>query len=69
MKKNNNNNNMNIKEIMAIFVAYMQQQIEYTGMKIKAMKEWEREVSGIETVLIPEDAEPTYGKEFSKEWL
>ena len=54
---------------MAIFVAYMQQQIEYTGMKIKAMKEWEREVSGIETVLIPEDAEPTYGKEFSKEWL
>jgi len=65
MKKNNNNNNMNIKEIMAIFVAYMQQQIEYTGMKIKAMKEWEREV----TVLIPEDAEPTYGKEFSKEWL
>jgi|TARA_B110000914_G_scaffold1035_1_gene898 hypothetical protein len=69
MKKNNKNNNMNINEIMAMFVAYMQQQMEYTGMRIKAMKEWEMEEGEIETVLIPEEAEPSYGKEFSKEWL
>ncbi len=66
MKKNKN---MNINEIMAMFVAYMQQQMEYTGMRIKAMKEWEMEEGEIETVLIPEEAEPSYGKEFSKEWL
>ena len=69
MKKNNKKNNMNINEIMAMFVAYMQQQMEYTGMRIKAMKEWEIEEGEIETVLIPEEAEPSYGKEFSKEWL
>ena len=69
MKKNNEKNNMNINEIMAMFVAYMQQQMEYTGMRIKAMKEWEIEEGEIETVLIPEEAEPSYGKEFSKEWL
>ena len=69
MKKNNEKNNMNINEIMAMFVAYMQQQMEYTGMRIKAMKEWEMEEGEIETVLIPEEAEPSYGKEFSKEWL
>ena len=69
MKKNNKNNNMNINEIMAMFVAYMQQQMEYTGMRIKAMKEWEMEEGEIEIVLIPEEAEPSYGKEFSKEWL
>jgi|TARA_B110000483_G_scaffold121873_1_gene147010 hypothetical protein len=69
MKKNNKNNNMNINEIMAMFIAYMQQQMEYTGMRIKAMKEWEMEEGEIETVLIPEEAEPSYGKEFSKEWL
>ncbi|MEZ8001162.1 MAG: hypothetical protein QMC65_05670 [Candidatus Poseidoniaceae archaeon] len=67
--KKNKNNNMNINEIMAMFVAYMQQQMEYTGMRIKAMKEWEMEEGEIETVLIPEEAEPSYGKEFSKEWL
>ena len=54
---------------MAMFVAYMQQQMEYTGMRIKAMKEWEMEEGEIETVLIPEEAEPSYGKKFSKEWL
>jgi len=69
MKKNNKKNNMNINEIMAMFVAYMQQQMEYTGMRIKAMKEWEIEEGEIETVLIPEEAEPSYGKKFSKEWL
>jgi hypothetical protein len=69
MKKKNKNNNMNINEIMAMFIAYMQQQMEYTGMRIKAMKEWEMEEGEIETVLIPEEAEPSYGKEFSKEWL
>ena len=69
MKKNNKNNNMNINEIMAMFVAYMQQQMEYTGMRIKAMKEWEMEEGEVETILIPEEAEPSYGKEFSKEWL
>lgn len=69
MKKNNKKNNININEIMAMFVAYMQQQMEYTGMRIKAMKEWEMEEGEIETVLIPEEAEPSYGKEFSKEWL
>ena len=52
MKKNNKNNNMNINEIRAMFVAYMQQQMEYTGMRIKAMKEWEMEEGEIETVLI-----------------
>jgi hypothetical protein len=67
MKKKNNN--MDINEIMAMFIAYMQQQMEYTGMRIKAMKEWEMEEGEIETVLIPEEAEPSYGKEFSKEWL
>jgi hypothetical protein len=67
MKKKKNN--MDINEIMAMFIAYMQQQMEYTGMRIKAMKEWEMEEGEIETVLIPEEAEPSYGKEFSKEWL
>ncbi|MCP2504624.1 MAG: hypothetical protein NLN65_04955 [Candidatus Poseidoniaceae archaeon] len=62
-----NNEKMNINEIMAIFVAYIQQQMEYTGMKIKAMKEWE--IDDSKEVLISEDSEPSFGETFSKEWL
>ena len=61
------NDKMNINEIMAIFVAYIQQEIEYTGMKIKAMKEWEIDES--KEVSISEDSEPSFGETFSKEWL
>ena len=52
---------------MAIFVAYIQQEMEYTGMKIKAMKEWEIDDSKV--VSISEDSEPSFGETFSKEWL
>ena len=58
---------MNINEIMAIFVAYIQQEIEYTGMKIKEMKEWE--IDDSKEVLISEESEPSFGETFSKEWL
>ena len=61
------NNKININEIMAIFVAYIQQEMEYTGMKIKAMKEWEIDDSKV--VSISEDSEPSFGETFSKEWL
>ena len=61
------NDKMNINEIMAIFVAYIQQEMEYTGMKIKAMKEWEIDES--KEVSISEDSEPSFGETFSKEWL
>ena len=61
------NDKMNINEIMAIFVAYIQQEIEYTGMKIKEMKEWEIDES--KEVLISEESEPSFGETFSKEWL
>ena len=61
------NEKMNINEIMAIFIAYIQQEIEYTGMKIKSMKEWEIDES--KEVLISEDSEPSYDEDFSKEWL
>ena len=61
------NDKMNINEIMAIFVAYIQQEIEYTGMKIKEMKEWE--IDDSKEVLISEDSEPSFGETFSKEWL
>lgn len=61
------NNKININEIMAIFVAYIQQEMEYTGMKIKAMKEWEIDES--KEVSISEDSEPSFGETFSKEWL
>ena len=61
------NDKMNINEIMAIFVAYIQQEIEYTGMKIKEMKEWESDDS--KEVLISEESEPSFGETFSKEWL
>ena len=52
---------------MAIFIAYIQQEMEYTGMKIKAMKEWE--IDDSKEVLISEDSEPSFGETFSKEWL
>ncbi len=61
------NDKMNINEIMAMFVAYIQQEMEYTGMKIKAMKEWEMDDS--KEVLIFEESEPSFGETFSKEWL
>lgn len=61
------NNKIGINEIMAIFVAYIQQEMEYTGMKIKAMKEWEIDES--KEVSISEDSEPSFGETFSKEWL
>ena len=61
------NNKISINEIMAIFVAYIQQEMEYTGMKIKAMKEWEIDES--KEVSISEDSEPSFGETFSKEWL
>ena len=61
------NDKMNINEIMAIFVAYIQQEIEYTGMKIKEMKEWE--IDDSKEVLISEESEPSFGATFSKEWL
>ena len=61
------NNKISINEIMAIFVAYIQQEMEYTAMKIKAMKEWEIDES--KEVSISEDSEPSFGETFSKEWL
>ena len=61
------NNKIGINEIMAIFVAYIQQEMEYTGMKIKAMKEWE--IDDSKEVSISEDSEPSFGETFSKEWL
>ncbi len=61
------NDKMNINEIMAIFVAYIQQEIEYTGMKIKEMKEWE--IDDSKEVLISDESEPSFGETFSKEWL
>ena len=61
------NDKMNINEIMAIFVAYIQQEIEYTGMKIKEMKEWE--IDDSKEVLISEESEPSFGETFTKEWL
>ena len=61
------NDKMNINEIMAIFVAYIQQEIEYTGMKIKEMKEWQ--IDDSKEVLISEESEPSFGETFSKEWL
>ena len=61
------NNKISINEIMAIFVAYIQQEMEYTEMKIKAMKEWE--IDDSKEVSISEDSEPSFGETFSKEWL
>ena len=61
------NNKISINEIMAIFIAYIQQEMEYTGMKIKSMKEWE--IDDSKEVLISEDSEPSFGETFSKEWL
>ncbi len=62
-----NNGKMNINEIMAIFIAYIQQEIEYTAMKIKERKEWE--IDDPKEVLISEDSKPTFDDSFSKEWL
>tara|TARA_B100001094_G_scaffold319621_1_gene364718 strand:- start:245 stop:442 length:198 start_codon:yes stop_codon:yes gene_type:complete len=61
------NDKMNINEIMAMFVAYIQQEMEYTEMKIKAMKEWE--IDDSKEVSISEDSQPSFGETFSKEWL
>lgn len=61
------NNKISINEIMAIFVAYIQQEMEYTAMKMKAMKEWE--IDDSKEVSISEDSEPSFGETFSKEWL
>ena len=61
------NGKMNINEIMAIFIAYIQQEMEYTEMKIKAMKEWE--IDDSKEVSISEDSQPSFGETFSKEWL
>ena len=61
------NNKISINEIMAIFVAYIQQEMEYTAMKIKAMKEWE--IDDSKEVSISEDSQPSFGETFSKEWL
>lgn len=62
-----NNGKMNINEIMAIFIAYILQEMEYTGMKIKERKEWE--IDDPKEVLISEDSKPTFDDSFSKEWL
>jgi len=37
--KKKNNENIDINTIMAMFVAYMQQQMDYTEMKMDAMTE------------------------------
>jgi hypothetical protein len=72
--KKKNNENIDINTIMAMFVAYMQQQMDYTEMKMDAMTEWQTEdcgCSGCEkrTVAAPEDAQYSFDDEFSKEWL
>ena len=61
------NKKISINEIMAIFVAYIQQEMEYTAMKMKAMKEWE--IDDSKEVSISEDSQPSFGETFSKEWL
>ena len=65
---------MNIHDIMAMFIAYMKQEMEYTGMRIKAMKEWEIDdctCLGCETntIVMSEDEHPSYDEKFSTEWL
>ena len=72
--KKKNNENIDINKIMAMFVAYMQQQMDYTEMKMDAMTEWQTEdcgCSGCEkkTVALSEDAQYSFDDEFSKEWL
>ena len=72
--KKKNNENIDIKTIMAMFVAYMQQQMDYTEMKMDAMTEWQTEDCGCigcekRTVAVPEDAQHSFDEEFSKEWL
>jgi len=44
--KKKNNENIDINTIMAMFVAYMQQQMDYTEMKMDAMTEWQTEDCG-----------------------
>ena len=61
------NKKISINEIMAIFVAYIQQEMEYTAMKMKAMKDWE--IDDSKEVSISEDSQPSFGETFSKEWL
>jgi hypothetical protein len=72
--KKKKNEKIDINTIMAMFVVYTQQQIEYTEMKMKAMKEWQSddcECTECEqlSVAVPEEAESTFGEDFSKEWL
>lgn len=69
-----NNEKMNIHEIMAMFIAYMKQEMEYTGMRIKAMKEWEIDDCQCidceaRTATMSKEEDPSFGDEFSKEWL
>ena len=74
MKKNETNKKINVTEIIAMFVAYMQQQMEYTDMRMKEMKEWELDECEYldcesEIISVSRDAEPAYDDTFSKEWL
>ena len=69
-----NNENVNMKQMIATFVAYIQQEIEYTSMKIKAMKEWQVDDCAclgcdISIASMSEDEAPSFDDEFSKEWL
>ena len=39
--KNNNKKQMNISVILALIVAYLEKQIEYTELKLEHHKQWE----------------------------
>ena len=70
--KKKNNENIDINTIMAMFVAYMQQQMEYTEMKMDAMTEWESDdcgFSGCENRTLTVPNEHFFDDSFSKEWL
>jgi hypothetical protein len=52
----------------------MKQEMEYTGMRIKAMKEWEIDDCQCldceaRTATMSKEEDPSFGDEFSKEWL
>jgi hypothetical protein len=73
MKKNNKNNTMNINEILALIVTYVQLQIEYTECKMKSYKEWNEEeceetCCERATVSLSDEKEPTFDDEFREEW-
>ena len=82
--KNNNKKQMNISVILALIVAYLEKQIEYTELKLEHHKQWEAdkecendeceddecegECTGEAIISFSEEGQYSFDESFKEEW-